>query len=419
MVEPFDLAGLDGERAPPLAQPDVDQVPADLAVLHRVPNSPPPSHRLPVVRRAPPGGLGRQILHRPPPGGVRLRACRFGHAIGVRAMELQERVHLRIHLLRRAVLVDETVVPPGVVRPLLVGPLPQRDLDPLPGDTVDAHRRVLVPGHDGVEGPDRRVAERCPALRQVEDGFESLFLVLEQPPQRPVLQLPGDAVRSPNALETLRDQLFGDAPAEEIEALDLPGLDGEVAIPLAEPDVHEGAIYLPILEFPPGLPPLRDGLPVRRNPPTLRFRGQVGDPTPARAVGLRARWFRHAPNIARRRRRRGGPGRFPPPPLSDPAASRDPVRRVVLPVRGQPAVAVAPVSSTAKEIARRIGGVRRAYRGEKPEVAPGRRPPRGPISRPRRRSDGVRLRRVVLAVRRHAAVAVADTVPALEDLPTE
>ena len=37
-------------------------------------------------------------------------------------------------------------------------------------------------------------------------------------------------------------QLFGDAPPERVEPLDLPGLDGELPAPFAEVDIQPGPI---------------------------------------------------------------------------------------------------------------------------------------------------------------------------------
>ena len=214
-------------------------------------------------------------------------------ALRVRTVELEERIHLGVHLLRRAILVDEAVVAARVVRPDLVVALPQRNLDPLTGETVNARRRLLMPRQDRVKPLDRRVAQRGSAFGHVEDDLERLFLVFEEPAKRVVVEFSRDAVGAAHSLETLGDEMFRHAAAEEVEILDLSGLDGEGALPLPEPDVHEFTADLPIFQVPPDFAPFLDHLPISPHAPSLGGSRQIGDPAPASAVGFRARRFGH------------------------------------------------------------------------------------------------------------------------------
>ena len=209
-------------------------------------------------------------------------------ALGVAPVEIQQPIQLGADLLGRAVLVDVAVLPARVVGTDLVVAPAQRDLDPSPGEAFDPDGGRLMPGQELVERLEGVMAERTLSGRQVEDGLQRLVLVLEQTAQRVIREVAGHAVRATDPFESFGDELLGDAPPQVVEILDLAGLDGERALPLAEPDVHEGSVGALVLELLPRRLPLLDELAIGGQAPGLGLRGQITDRPPDGADRFRS-----------------------------------------------------------------------------------------------------------------------------------
>lgn len=119
----------------------------------------------------------------------------------------------------------------------------------------------------------------------VKDHVESRLLVLQEPPDGAVLQVL-QGVRPDRPGESLGDQLLGDATPQRVEALDLPGLDGEGAQPLLRPQVHEGARTLAVLERAANVAPLGGQLAIAGNRPARGAVRHARERAPGLRVGI-------------------------------------------------------------------------------------------------------------------------------------
>ena len=85
------------------------------------------------------------------------------------------------------------------------------------------------------------------------------LLVREQAPQGLVGD-PDHRIGAPHPLEAFGEQCVGHARAQEIQPLDLAGLDGEFPLLLPPPDIHGRLVDGRLLETLPGLSPASGGL---------------------------------------------------------------------------------------------------------------------------------------------------------------
>ena len=77
-----------------------------------------------------------------------------------------------------------------------------------------------------------------------DDGkhqFQRRFLVGQQALDRGIVH-PLERMDAADLFQAFGHQLFGDAPPERVEPLDLPGLDGELPAPFAEVDIQRATI---------------------------------------------------------------------------------------------------------------------------------------------------------------------------------
>ena len=148
-----------------------------------------------------------------------------------------------------------------------------------------------MPGLEGV------LRQRAPAGDVREQHVVGRLLVGQQAPDGPVLHVL-HRMRPDHAGQPFGDQLLGDAVLERVEALDLPGFDGEGPAPLLEPLVEERARFVAVLQGRPDGCPFLGQLAVAGHAPFMGALGHSSQRSPDFGMAVLGGGAVHIPSKA-------------------------------------------------------------------------------------------------------------------------
>ena len=173
------------------------------------------------------------------------------------AVEFKKTVDFGFDLFGRAVLVNESVIAPRIVRPDLPSAAPQRDFDPPPVQ-VDAGRGLLMASQKLMPFTNGGGSQRPPFLCVRVQHLQCRLLVLQKALYGFICDF-RHGMRAAHPLKSFGDQGFSYPFAKVIEPLNLARFNCETALLLRQPDVHHfsacatvfqpGARFLPLPGF--------------------------------------------------------------------------------------------------------------------------------------------------------------------------